>query len=323
MRTVLFLACAAGAFLLCHQVARRLLPPTWKAPTRPDPEGADWYLATYGDIGLDYYVTRFGRWGCAQHLREADILCVSSSKGMYGFDADLLGEKLSRPGRPVRVYNLSFGFGESFHYPMAVIQTLNLRNKVLIDDLTDNTLDFHFSPMAQLALECHHRFEADKILCEKWLAYERDRLCNGTLPRIDYSREQGFQTIPPLHGARNYRRRSNGNIMAVAAATPHWARPGKYPGYPFRYEELREGFFEECRRRNIRIIFTSIPYEGYDPEWGRQIARDLGYPYAGVDDQGIELFDLYHMSTKGREVFSQRLAERLAEEQYGIVAPSE
>jgi hypothetical protein len=247
-------------------------------------------------------------------VREADVLCISSSKGLYGFDASLLGEKLSRPGHPVRAYNLSFGFGESFHYPMKVIKALDLRDKVLIADLTDNTLDWHLSDMGQLARKCPGRFDACKVVWEKWLTYQRDRLLAGTLPRIVYSREKGLHTVPYVYTGQNFRKVRTGDLTERLARRPRWARPGQYPSYPFFYDQLREPFFEECRQRNIRIVFTSVPYEGYDPEWGRRIAEGLGYPYVAVDHEGIELRDRYHMTTKGRALFSRRLAEQLAEE---------
>ena len=64
------------------------------------------------------------------------------------------------------------------------------------------------------------------------------------------------------------------------------------------------------------MIFTSIPYKGYDEAWGRKIAGELGYPHVTVDPDGIELIDPTHMATSGRRLFSSRLGARLKETGY-------
>ena len=85
---------------------------------------------------------------------------------------------------------------------------------------------------------------------------------------------------------------------------------------PFEFDrdgQIRQRLFDECARRNIQIVFTSIPYRGYDPDWGRRIAAGLGYRHVTVDPADIELIDDTHMSTNGRRLFSSRLGQRLQE----------
>jgi hypothetical protein len=69
----------------------------------------------------------------------------------------------------------------------------------------------------------------------------------------------------------------------------------------------------ECASRNIQIVFTSIPYQGYDERWGSRIAAELGYSHVPVSSEGIELIDTTHMATNGRRLFSTRLGTRLRE----------
>lgn len=271
----------------------------------------EWFLSNYHDFGLDYYVLRFGLLGVDKYIRDADVICSSSSKGLFGYDAEILSANLSRPGHPVRVYNLSFGYGEGFGYLMEVIKTLDLRDKLLVADLTDNTSQYHFTGMAKVALESATWLDAYKVLLERWLTFGRDWLMQERLPKIQYSQDRGFTVAAHLDSGLMYRQLKTGNLMPVAAKAAQSAQPGHY-SFGFRFDQLRAPFFEECRRRNIKIIFTSIPYKGYDLQWGQSIARQLGdYPHLAIAPDGIELFDSTHMSAQGRQLFSERLARQL------------
>src|SRR5581483_7525762 len=86
----------------------------------------------------------------------------------------------------------------------------------------------------------------------------------------------------------------------------------------FEYDDVQP-FFDECRQRNIQIVFTSLPYDGYDPQFGRRVANRLGRPYVEVAPDGIQLvWDGVHMAGGGRALFSRRLADRLAEPDVNI-----
>jgi len=320
IHALVYWICAIAALSGSHLIACLVLPTDWKAP-RPTlvPDEAC-YLAIHDNIGLDYYVLRHGLAGTHRHIHKADIICSSSSKGLYGFDARLLSEKLSTPGHPVRVYNLSFGGGEGFGFLMEVIKTQDLRDKILIADLTDNTASYHLTPMAKLAMQTT-RADAYKICVEKNLGSKREWLLQGALPRIGFTRERGFALKKNVK-ALFFRDRRTGNWETHSAERSHWARRSKYD-FEFQAEQLREPFLEECRRRNIRIIFTSIPCEQlYDPEWGERTARKLGYAYLPIDPDGIEMLDATHMSETGRTVYSTRLAEQLLASHFGTTAPA-
>ena len=249
--------------------------------------------------------------GSGKAIREADVLCSSSSKGLYGFDPEILSASLSTAGRPVRVFNLSFGFGEGLGYPMEVIKTLNLHDKVLLVDLTDNTCQWHFTGMARQALQARYAFDAYKLLVERWLTFGRARLLAPLLPRIAFHPANGFVVESTLAGGIAFRSSRHGGYSHAFRTPARYPEAGKYQ---FEFDcdgQLRTKFLDECARRNIQIVFTSIPYRGYDPEWGKRVAAELGYPHVTVDPSDIELIDDTHMSTSGRRLFSTRLGQRL------------
>jgi hypothetical protein len=204
---------------------------------------------------------------------------------------------------------------------MEVIKAQDLRDKILIADLTDNTASYHLTWMARLALQTTTRADAYKICVENKLGYKRDWLLQGILPRLQFTHENAFvlkRNVRPPY----CRDRRTGNWETHSAERSHWARRSKY-NFEFQTEQLREPFLEECRRRNIRIIFTSIPCEQlYDPEWGERTARKLGYAYLPVDPDGIEMLDCSHMSENGRTTYSNRLAEQLLASHFGTTAPA-
>ncbi len=305
----------------CHLLAYRLLPSDWRLE-RPARDGNDGnYLAHCAGVGIDYYVLRFGLFGTGESVRNADVLCVSNSKGLYGYDAHLLSERLSCPDRPVRVYNLSFGFGEGITYVMEVVKRLDLRDKVLVADLAIQMYSDRMTPMGRTALETNSTVGAYLVCGESWLMHETEWLAQGLVPRIVFTRDRGF-AVKPYISTSMRRDRATGDWPTGTAATPHWPCRTRY-NVAFQLEALREPFLEECRRRNLRLVFISIPCEdGYDPEWGERTARELGYPYLRIDPDGIELFDGAHMSAKGRAVFSERLAEQLRASHFGTTAPA-
>ncbi|MBM4073063.1 MAG: hypothetical protein FJ271_29685 [Planctomycetes bacterium] len=309
LRFSAFLIIVAASFALCHLAVTAFLPASWHGG-RGGPDKKNWFLAVYGDFGIDYYVMRFGLLGVGEHLKKANIICSSSSKGLFGDDADLLSKKLATPDHPVRVFNLSFGFGEGLGYLMECVKSLDLHDQSLILDLTDSTRNYQFSKMGELARKTTNWLDAYKIVFENHLIYSRDRLFQNRVPKISYSVGRGFLVTPQVTSARNIRCVCNGNLQERLAAHPHEPWIGNWT-LAYCYDELRVPFFEECNRRNIRIIFTSIPTQDFDPAWGRQIAQRLGIPHVTVDPRGIELCDKNHMSTQGRQLFSSRLAAAL------------
>lgn len=311
--TLAFWGCLIVSVGLSHGVAVKVLPKHWQVTSPKAPDIRKSYVSHYQDFGLDYYVMRFGLFGVDREIREADVICSSSSKGLFGYDPVLLSEHLSTPEKPVKVYNLSFGFGEGFGYLAEVIKTLDLRDKVLIADLTDNTASYHLTGMAQTALQTETSLDAYKIVVERWMAYARDASLQGWLPRIRFRSDRGFMVEHTLAHAPMYRSWSNGLTRDVGAATAYYPAPGKYP-FPFDSDGLvKQKFLDECARRNIRIIFTSIPYNGYDEAWGHEVAAQLGRPHVTVASDGLELFDQTHMTATGRKLFSNRLGAKLRE----------
>lgn len=309
LRTAAFFVAVAASFALCHLAVTAILPASSHG-SRRNLVRDDWFLAVYGDFGIDYYVMRFGLLGVGEHIKKADIICSSSSKGLYGFDADLLAKMLSTSDHPVRVYNLSFGFGEGVGYLMECVKSLDLHDQILVMDLADNSADLNYSNMAQLARQTRSMVDAWKIVLEKNLTYQRDLVFQDRIPKIAYDKDNGFQMMPHVARARLIRSKSNGNVQESDAPQPREPWIGEWD-LPYHFDHLRAPFFEECQKRNIRIIFTSIPTENYDPVWGRRIAQRLDKPHVTVDPRGIELMDACHMSAKGRQLFSSRLAEAL------------
>ena len=195
-------------------------------------------------------------------------------------------------------------------------QLINLRksrSRVLyLESLSRSSAEIEFSQVSKQALQTDNRFDAYKLVSERWLAFERDCALQGRIPRIRFDSANGFVVDTPQGNCFICRSLETGRIQD---ATPPRFRPE--PGtYPFRFDQdgkLKNSLLDECTRRNIQVIFTSIPYKGYDEAWGRRVAGELGYPHVTVDPEGIELIDPTHMAASGRRLFSSRLGARLKE----------
>ncbi|HEY5312947.1 MAG TPA: hypothetical protein VIK18_10530 [Pirellulales bacterium] len=315
-RGLIFCLSAAAAIAVCHWTVGRAALSRFSNRRPPVALDQTRFLSHYGNYGLDFLVFRFGLLGTAERLRQADVICVGSSKSLFGMHAAYLSQRLSRPGLPVRVYNAGLGFGEGFGYSMEIVKALDLRDKVLLADLTDNTTSFDLTAMGREAMSVPSKTEAYKILVERTLSCWRDSLLTGLLPRVKFDPARGFfAASQSLHTSMD-RSRESGDLVdtdglpALERPDPKYPRAAHY-SFGFRYSEFEQPFFEECRRRNIRIVFMSIPYDGYDPQWGAQVAEKLGALHVAVAADGIKLWDGVHMCTSGRQLFNERLAERL------------
>lgn len=310
---IAFWAFFAISLAASYSLGMQFIPGTWRGEKPAGLDFGELLPAVYQDLGWDYYVYRFGLFGHDRTIQNADVICSSSSKGLYGFDPETLSRQLSTGDRQIKVFNLSFGFGEGFGYLIEVIKTLDLRDKILIADLTDNTATYHLTPMAKLALQTDNRGDAYKVMTERWLAFERDWALHSHVPRIHFDPIKGFVAESAV-GYLLLRSWQTGRLQDVSS--PRSLLHPAPAQYSFGFDgdgRLRRLFLEECANRNIQVIFTSIPYQGYDEAWGQRIARELGYPHVAVDPEGITLIEPTHMSVSGRLLFSSRLGARLKE----------
>ena len=103
----------------------------------------DKYLASYGSVSLDRYILSYDILGASRPLREADLLVLGSSKAMYGVSARRIQQSLEAKGLIKGAYNLGFGHGEGLVYPAWLIERMEIRDKIILMDATDNTGQNH------------------------------------------------------------------------------------------------------------------------------------------------------------------------------------
>jgi hypothetical protein len=273
------------------------------------------FVSYYKGIGVDYNIFRYGLFGEGLRLRQADIILYSSSKGVFAYKADVLGSLIEKAtGRPVRAFNASLAFGEGIPFFVQIVKSLDLRDKLVVIDLAGESYRWEYSEMARAALKQGlPAAYADSF--NTWLHYLIDRRLNPFVPDL---KPTGWAQRASYAYSRSFA--TGDETTTVFAAGSPIAQPQPFQG---RFDEdgrLASGFVEEFRRRNLAIVFTTIPYGGgpiegkivVDPAWARRTAENLRLPYLEVSWDGLYTVDGMHMDAKSAELFSRRLAGELS-----------
>jgi hypothetical protein len=206
-------------------------------------------------------------------------------------------------------------FGERLPFLIDIVHALDLRNKILIVDMSLPARGYFYSAMGQRALQ-ESRLAAYQTTLNLWLRFEIDRLIGQHIPELSIDKNGGHLTErASIAGSRSF---TTGNNL-------EWTYTDSYPvvleksDAPTSLDQRLEDFFRlECPSRAIAVIFTTIPYgdghmklSTYDPEWAEAVANRLTIPYARVDGSGLSTGDGEHLGVKSADTFSERLVEAL------------
>ena len=319
-RHALFFLCLTATLVFSGATAHRMLGLSWPAEKNGFRSGA--FLSYYKGIGVDYNIFRYNLFRVAEPLKSAEIILYSSSKGIFGYRTDLLSEAISKAsGRNISAFNTSLAFGEGIPFFVQIVKELDLHDKIAIVDLSAETYLWRYSAMAEKALS-ESRLDAYKTTLNVWMHYFFDYGANPFVP------EAKLGSFAPRTSYMYSRSLSTGDDFGkpfiarfLVEAPPRFSAEFDPDG------RLKSGFIEEFRRRNIGIIFTTIPYGGgpiktgvANPEWARSVSNKLAIPYASVSWDGLYTVDGIHMDPKSAEIFSGRLAKALLDMPVNIVA---
>lgn len=301
---------AWGAFFLS---LRTVLPPAYPGL----PAMSKYYMSDYKGNALDYYILVHDLFGVGKHVRKAQVLLASSSKGLYGFRTEVFDKTLASRGFQIKSYNLSFGYGEGLALTSRLLEKLDIHDATLIIDLNENTARYQYSPNARKSLETDW-LSAYRIVLSMWAEASVDWAITPWLPRWRWRNGVGAFS-PPFQGASaTFRAWSDNNLLVLNL------QPGRYlceTGIPTPYafdrdKKIADSLFEAARERNIRIIGTAIPYRGdpksqpiFDPVWAARSAREAGIPFVPIPWEGLLTMDGGHLDGTSAEIFTSRLAE--------------
>jgi hypothetical protein len=294
-----------------------------KLPARPPfPQTRAGYISSYGDGGyVVHYLYLYGLFGMGPRMQASDVILLGPSHVELGLSAAALSRELSAStGRPVRVYNLGVGYGDSVPFDKDVLDANGVRNKPAVVDLYMPYGD-DISAYAK-KVEASTTFAAYLTVGDLWLRAGDDWLLDPWLPSFRLISDQSAPTIKTSRMLRAImiRRWENGDMLNIwqpengfiyANSPPAWNLPFTQDD-PRQYDHahdmvLSEKMVANLKSRAIRPIYTLIPYDGYLPG----TAPALAQPFLTLTPDGLTFIDTNHLNASGREIATQRLFDGL------------
>jgi len=291
----------------------------------------DNYIAEYYGVGsAPHYFYLYGLFGMRDRLKNSDVLLLGSSHVEVGLSAAELEKNLSNVNkRKVRAYNLGLGFAEGIGFDNDIIAANNLRNKTLIVDLFmpgGESLSNYGDQARQ-----SNTFAAYLRVFQLWTTCIGDRLLDPVLPRF-YPDDFGNANIPGLPvrkrimgfiAPRRYlmilgiRSWSTGDDVlswspdeGVVSNNPPPDKNILYGHGEPAYQYMKNiGIFfpaeeqEMFHRRNLNVIYTLLPFEGYK----NGSVPPEAEPYISIIPDGLTYYEGMHLNSPGRVLATERL----------------
>jgi hypothetical protein len=314
-RQAAFIAIAALTFLALLMLVRSIDGNPLAAPdTGFGNGGFVWY---YRDDSVDYNIFRLNLFGVGDNIRRADIIFYGSSKGLFAFRTDIISPYVNQPNAPqVKLFNASLAFGEGVGFLDEIVKSLDLRNKILIVDLSVQAARYSFSSKAKKAL-AENTLAAYETTASLWLRYGFDRLFAGFLPRLHM--DGSNWGLEPRIGVWHSRSWTTGNDTSRKMQPKYPVITGTVHADFDPDGRLRKFFVDECRERGIDVIFTTVPtgagqpgQDASDDAWAQRAANQLGLPYVKIASTGLYTHDSIHLDPASAALFSEHLGEALA-----------
>jgi len=272
-----------------------------------------YFLAHYAGFGFDYFILGHGLFGVKQHLKDASLLLVSSSKGLYGFQAHTMNKLFKQYDTNLKAYNLSFGLGEGYTFVTWLVQHNNLQNKFVLLDITDDTTDYHISPQAFKAVHAT-TYEAYKEVIEHGLQFLFDWCLQTILPRLVIQENKIVFTIPFVRGANNWRRWDTGDIVPELEGDNQAVAPG--PIY-INFDNLgliNKITFRVFDKHHLNYGFTTVPYKNYDPGLIQKVAAVTNHWILPPEWEDLYTKDGVHLTKTSAQKYSTRLATQMSDQ---------
>jgi hypothetical protein len=317
-------------------------------PKPPYPIIGREFVGEYAGVGAFnaqaiYYWNLFG---IGDRIRDADVVLLGSSHTQFDLSAQQLSNDLSQSAmRPVRVFNLGMGCGETLAFANSVIERLEVHAQIIIAD----TYTYGNDDKSECATEATRgdAIQAAVSVSNVWSRFTWDWLIDGYLPslsvRDDALHVERFLNAPVLvldwnfGGSAYFYRPDAGQVFPDAPPDRIAKVLGGVPGeIPWALADGAIPIPPELRQTSERkpeMIFTLIPFPAaptlplwrlYQPAYQR-IYRLLSTNASGeegrfvaISPSELESFDYGHLTGAGRAIATARLAHSL--EQRGLLA---
>ncbi len=310
-------------------------------PKPPYPNLGHEFVGEYAGVGAFvaqaiYYWDLFG---FGDRIRSADVVLVGSSHTQFDLSAQQLSSALSQSvRRPVRVYNLGMGCGETLAFANNVMKRLRADPPMIIAD----AYTYGNDTVSACASEATRSdaIQAAFSVSNVWSRFTWDWLIDGYLPSVSIRdgslHVERFLNAPVLMldwnfgGSAFFYRPDAGQVFPDAPPDRIAKVVGGVPG-EIRWT-LADGTipvpseFPQTVERKPEVIFTLIPFPAaptlplwslYQPAYQRIDrllsvgARGEQGRFVAVSPSGLESFDYGHLTGAGRALATARLADSL------------
>jgi hypothetical protein len=295
-----------------------------KMPPRPAfPLSPSTFVAIYGTEGYTpHYLFRYGLFGMTERMRQSDVLLLGPSHVELGLSAAQLSLDLTAAlGRPVRVYNMGVGSGDNLSFDRTVFAANGIRDKAAIVDLYMP----YGSQMSAFGLKVNtaDTLRAYVIVGNLWLRAAQDWLADPVLPALSLNKP----VLGPTRMLRllTVRRWDTGDMVEMwkpevgeiyEHSPDHWKDPFSQVDPRKTYHALdmsiSQWMIDDLKARNIRAIYSMVPYDGDRPNEIPSIAR----PYVPIPSDHLTLLDTMHLNGSSREIATEALFRGLRDGGY-------
>lgn len=243
--------------------------------------------------------------GLADHVRQANLLFLGSSKIQYGLSTSALTD-LTLHNRSIRPYLLGFGHAEQDVFSAIILDQIKPAPTMIVinaDPFFQNAASEHAK---QLIAESNH--EKINALIKRYWHQISEASCSGKIPL-------GERLIC-------------GSQFTVfrSAADGRWIFPGNdlntYPVSELKptsqddilekaYAANADKFLEKLSVSRRCVVLTFVPTGSGKPFIAHGIAERLGIKFIAPNLDGLYTFDGSHLSTESRERWSRVFLEEL------------
>lgn len=315
-----FWASLAASALLLVLVVRILLMPSWStriaAPALPIP--GETYVSAYRDDEIDHLLFYFDLFGFGDRIRSADMLIAGSSHPELALSAAKIAGAFVRPdNRPLRVFNMAVGYGESSGFARAVIEANHAQSSMVVIDMFAPYGD-RISPFGQAQLKLSVA-RAYQRVAQTWAVYLRDRLTDALLIRARFSVAKGL-SFERAMGRILTRDWQNGDVVELWSPPlgSRYRNPGAETVHPLilaapqpRENSISPATASFFAERGITPYAVLVPYPEGDVAAASASAKAAGIPFIEISSWLLEYYDHDHVSVTGREIATGRFIEGL------------
>ncbi|HIG31650.1 MAG TPA: hypothetical protein EYQ50_29080 [Verrucomicrobiales bacterium] len=284
-----------AGFLLTAVVSRAVLQnvemigwiPWFFQDTDHIPLESESYLA-YENGGLDHLVLFHQLDDSIAHARDVDVLILGNSRALYGFPQMELKRFQEKTG--LKVFNLSFSWGEKMNFPLKIIQKFQLNPKYVIVN-TDGFFDPE-SSIGSIEAFALSRWAARKRVFEKQSSWELRQRIHRILPKFYFNTDPPYRIIyrSPMDGSWLPLSGPDQDVPVHVWRNPYWKMSSLTVN-------SAEQFLSQIGLPRSSVILTLVPYPGHDDRLIKQLAETTGLPTILYSESNLRSNDGSHLDS--------------------------